>query len=376
MACNTCKKKTEDCGCKATSITIDSICNPIDCGSEECSESFAAQCILYTGEDIICDTTTVVTSGDSVAQSLANIVQFFCDRNDPTINEDILCGVDVVVTAGTSLLDALVDLNNYFCSAIDTLTLFASTNSSRIGTVDPFNPLCTDYAHTITYLDSLGGTIATTNFNTRTCEPLLIEDEGVLLPARDTLNFTGSGVTATDTGTKIEVSIPAPTTYGLFAQTADSTPITNTTTPGTLIGPGEGGLTVPANTFQVGDSFRGEMFGNINARNNDTITIRVKFNGLTVLTLGPVIMPAVTFRKFLIETYFTIRTIGATGTVLTGIKYQHESDAADKFNGHATTQEITFDTTVSNTLDIEVEWSAADILNSISSQTFTLTKTY
>jgi hypothetical protein len=221
MACNTCKKKTEDCGCKATSITIDSICNPIDCGSEECSESFAAQCILYTGEDIICDTTTVVTSGDSVAQSLANIVQFFCDRNDPTINEDILCGVDVVVTAGTSLLDALVDLNNYFCNAIDTLTLFASTNSSRIGTVDPFNPLCTDYAHTITYLDSLGGTIATTNFNTRTCESLFIEDEGVLLTARDTLNFTGTGITATDTGSKIEVNVPGPTTYGLFAQTAD-----------------------------------------------------------------------------------------------------------------------------------------------------------
>ena len=118
------------------------------------------------------------------------------------------------------------------------------------------------------------------------------------------------------------------------------------------------------------------MFGNISARNNDTITIRVKFDGLTVLTLGPVTMPAVTFKKFLVETYFTIRTIGATGTVLTGIKFQHESDAADKFNGHATAGDVTFDTTVSNTLDVEVEWSAADLSNSISSQTFTLTKTY
>jgi hypothetical protein len=190
------------------------------------------------------------------------------------------------------------------------------------------------------------------------------------------ISSSSLAITQQDGCINIECGDCAPTTYGLFAQTADSTPIANTVTPGTLIGSGVGGLTVPANTFQVGDSFRGEMFGNINARNNDTITIRVKFNGASVLTLGPVTMPAVTFRKFLIETYFTIRTIGATGTVLTGIKYQHESDAADKFNGHATTQEITFDTTIDNVLDIEVEWSAADPLNSISSQTFTLTKTY
>jgi hypothetical protein len=190
------------------------------------------------------------------------------------------------------------------------------------------------------------------------------------------ISSSSLAITQQDGCINIECGDCAPTTYGLFAQTADSTPIANTVTPGTLIGSGVGGLTVPANTFQVGDSFRGEMFGNINARNNDTITIRVKFNGASVLTLGPVTMPAVTFRKFLIETYFTIRTIGATGTVLTGIKYQHESDAADKFNGHATTQEITFDTTIDNVLDIEVEWSAADPLNSISSQAFTLTKTY
>jgi hypothetical protein len=378
MACNTCNKKTEDCGCKATSVSIDSICNPIDCGSQECSESFPAECILYTGDDIICDATatTIVTSGDSIAQSLANIVTYFCDGNAPDVPADIDCGVDTVVQAGTSVVDALPLIVTYFCDAIDNLVLFASTTSNRIGTVDPSNPLCTDYEHTITYLDSLGVVIATTTFNTRTCEPLLIEDEGVLLTARDTLNFTGTGITATDTGTEIEVNVPGPTTYGLFAQTADSAAIFNTTTPGTLIGAGVGSLTVPADTFQIGDSFRGEMFGNLLARNNDSVTIRIKFNAVTVLTLGPILMPSVTSKKFLIETYFTVRTIGATGTVLTGLKFQHESDAADKFNGHATTDEIAFDTTTSNTLDIELEWSAADILNSITSQTFTLTKTY
>lgn len=78
MACTKCNKN-EDCGCKASSVTINSICNPIDCGTEECSESFPAQCILYTGQDIICDESTIITSGDSVAQGLANIIKYFCD---------------------------------------------------------------------------------------------------------------------------------------------------------------------------------------------------------------------------------------------------------------------------------------------------------
>ena len=116
MACNTCNKKTEDCGCKATSVSIDSICNPIDCGSQECSESFPAECILYTGDDIICDATTIVTSGDSVAQSLANIVQYFCDGNAPDVPTDIVCGATTIVPSGTTIVDALPLIVTYFCN--------------------------------------------------------------------------------------------------------------------------------------------------------------------------------------------------------------------------------------------------------------------
>ncbi len=45
-------------------------------------------------------------------------------------------------------------------------------------------------------------------------------------------------------------------TQGLFAQTGNSTIISGTTVESTLINGGVGTLSVPANGFQVGDSFR------------------------------------------------------------------------------------------------------------------------
>lgn len=100
MACTKCNKN-EDCGCKATSVTINSICNPIDCGTEECSESFPAQCVIYTGEDIICDESTIITSGDSVAQGLANIIQYFCDAIDNTGQSIVIGGNNIDVNSVT-----------------------------------------------------------------------------------------------------------------------------------------------------------------------------------------------------------------------------------------------------------------------------------
>jgi len=366
------------CGCKTDYLTTPDPCpTPDACPDEQpCSEVFDSQCLIYNGASIICGPDTVVETGDTVQDALAQITAYFCAGSAPDVPSDITCGVDTVVPAGTSVVDALPLIVTYFCDEVTDINN-QLINGSTVNFVDTLDLNgCTIRSFTIELLS--GATvIETINFATPAiCPRHIIEDEGTPLTERDTINFTGTGITATDTGTEIEVNVPGPTTYGLFAQTANSTPVANTTTPGTLIGTGVGSLTVPANTFQIGDSFRGEMFGNILARNNDSVTIRVKFNAVTVLTLGPILMPSVTSKKFLIETYFTIRTIGVGGTVLTGIKYQHESDAADKFNGHATTDEIVIDTTISNTLDIELEWSAADILNSITSQTFTLTKTY
>ncbi len=63
-------------------------------------------------------------------------------------------------------------------------------------------------------------------------------------------------------------AIPTSLNYGLFAQTANSAIITNTTTETSLINGGVGTLTVPANGFSVGDSFRAVFGGLVNANNN------------------------------------------------------------------------------------------------------------
>jgi len=376
MACTKCNKN-EDCGCKATSVTIDSICNPIDCGTEECSESFPAQCILYTGEDIICDETIVVTSGDSIAQSLANIVQFFCERTEPTVTADILCGEDVVVSTGTTIEDALNDINHYFCDSINSLNLFASTQSSRLGTVDVGNPLCADYLHTITYLDSLANVITTTQFNTRTCEPLLIEDEGVLLVPRTTIDFVGDGVTATDTGSKIEINVPG---FAKFAQTNASVPINDIgTIPASLIGNGQGNLIFPASTLFLGNSYRGKMSGLLTSTNTQGLNIFFTLNGITVATSGLIDMVVAISSRWSLDFDFTVRSLGGAGEIILSAIFKYQPVSATpviESEGLAFNATINVDTTIQNIFDIQASYNLIEDANSIQSQFFVLNKTF
>jgi hypothetical protein len=59
-------------------------------------------------------------------------------------------------------------------------------------------------------------------------------------------------------------NLPSPN-YGLYAQTANSVPITNTIVETSLVNGGVGTLSVPANGFQVGDSYRAIFGGFMNA---------------------------------------------------------------------------------------------------------------
>tara|TARA_R110000868_G_scaffold5681_6_gene33623 strand:- start:19048 stop:19782 length:735 start_codon:yes stop_codon:yes gene_type:complete len=95
MSCTNCNKTPDNCGCEQKALHISQICNPINCPVEECSESLSAGCIIYTGDDLICDTTVLATSGDTVAQIMANIAAYFCiylnrvlnGIADPTVND-------------------------------------------------------------------------------------------------------------------------------------------------------------------------------------------------------------------------------------------------------------------------------------------------
>jgi hypothetical protein len=167
---------------------------------------------------------------------------------------------------------------------------------------------------------------------------------------------------------------------GLFAQTALGTLITNTTVETSLIGTGVGSLTVPANAFQVGDSFTAKMCGYLSCANNETIHIRVKSDGITIADAGIFQMKIATNKYFELTLDFTITKIGAAGVaeLFTNGQYSYNHNAAGELSGNnfALVSNTVFDTTVVNALSITAEWGLANTANKIQSQNCVLTKVY
>jgi hypothetical protein len=173
---------------------------------------------------------------------------------------------------------------------------------------------------------------------------------------------------------------PYTITGGLYAQTANSTPITNTVVETSLINGGVGSLSVPANFFKVGDSFRVVTAGVLNAANNQTIRIRVKAGSIILLDSGTQAITNITNDVFSLNVDFTIRQLGAAGVAsivsLGTFHYAKTSNASVQGFAFNQVNSTTFDTTISNTLDITVQWGAANTGNSIYSDIFILNKTY
>lgn len=190
-----------------------------------------------------------------------------------------------------------------------------------------------------------------------------------------------SGTSGTSGSSGISPTLPVSLNYGLFSQTGNSTIITNTTVESSLINGGVGTLTVPANGFSIGDSFRAIMGGAMNAGNNQTIRIRVKAGSIVLLDSGPQNLGSSVINDvWSLNVDFTIRQIGTAGVAsivsLGSFHYTKTNNASVQGFGFNTVNNTTFDTTVSNTLDITVEWGAANTGNNIYSDVFMLNKIY
>jgi hypothetical protein len=169
-------------------------------------------------------------------------------------------------------------------------------------------------------------------------------------------------------------------TGGLFAQTGNSTPVTATTATQTLIDGGVGTLSVPANGFKVGDSFRVDMGGVMSAKNNDTLRIGLTSGAVDLAQSALMVMPAITNQVWHMSVNFTVRAIGAAGTaeLVTLAQFHILKVASGTQQGFAwnTVNNTTFDTTTGNTLNIVAKWSSNSALNSIYSDIFVLNKIY
>ena len=176
-------------------------------------------------------------------------------------------------------------------------------------------------------------------------------------------------------------SNPLGYTRGLFAQTANSTIITNTTVETTLINGGVGSLSIPANGFSVGDSFRAVFGGVMNADNNQTLRIRVVVGGVILLdSLAQNLGASVVNDVWSLNIDFTIRTIGGPGVAsivtLGSFHYTKTNNATVQGFGFNTVNNTTFNTTIPTTLDVTAQWGAASTGNNIYSDIFILNKTY
>jgi hypothetical protein len=169
-------------------------------------------------------------------------------------------------------------------------------------------------------------------------------------------------------------------TNGLYAQTALGTVIANTTVETSLVGVGVGTLSVPANAFQIGDSFTIKLCGKLSCANNETIHIKLKSNGIVIADAGIFQMKISTNKYFELVADFTITKLGAAGVaeLFVNGQYSYNQNANTQLDGvnFALISNTTFDTTIANALTITAQWGLANASNSIQSQNFVLTKVY
>ena len=167
---------------------------------------------------------------------------------------------------------------------------------------------------------------------------------------------------------------------GLFAQTGNSVPITGTTVETTLINGGVGTLSVPANGFSVGDSFRGDFGGVLNSANNQTIRIRIKSGSVVFVDSGLQNITNITNNIWSLSIDFTIRQTGPAGTasIVTLATFNYAKTVNGTVEGFSfnSINNTTFDTTINNTLDVTVQWGSNNAGNSIYSDIFVLNKIY
>ena len=166
--------------------------------------------------------------------------------------------------------------------------------------------------------------------------------------------------------------------YGLYSQTVVSATI-NTVGEQSIVGSGKGSLTVPASTFLRGDSYHGKIGGLINATGGGSrseIIIKIKTGTTILATTGIFDLDTATNQGWECELDFTIASVGATGSICTNGNFAYTKDGNRSVFGYIFQDVQPIDTTVSNTLDITVEWNVLNAGDDIYSANFVVYKTY
>jgi len=167
--------------------------------------------------------------------------------------------------------------------------------------------------------------------------------------------------------------------YGLYSQTGETANISGTTEQ-TIIGPGVGTLTVPANGFTAGDTFKATIRGHLSNGNND-FRIRV-YSDSAILTDTGFINYNTSGEEVLmdIDLDFVITSIGGAGVgeILSKGKIRTIKNSNFTVNGYSfeTHNTTTFNTTIENVLNVTIEFDTTSSDTYVYTDFFTLTKVY
>lgn len=165
---------------------------------------------------------------------------------------------------------------------------------------------------------------------------------------------------------------------GNYAQTVQSATI-NTTGEQSIVGVGVGSLAIPADAFVVGDSFHAKIGGVLNATGGggrSEIIVNIKAGATVLASTGVFDLDNANNQGWECELDFTIAAIGSTGTICTNGNFAYVKDNDRKVSGYIFQDVQSIDTTVSNTLDITVEWNVLNGGDDIYSANFVLYKVY
>ena len=109
---------------------------PIGCPTPEpCSEVMDAQCVVYTGANILCDTDIVVTTNDTVAEAIESVVDYFCNNTPAPVPDYTYEIGQYVASRGGVIFHRYLDGSNENYLVIDTTDISSSSFWSNIDNV-------------------------------------------------------------------------------------------------------------------------------------------------------------------------------------------------------------------------------------------------
>ncbi len=144
---------------------------------------------------------------------------------------------------------------------------------------------------------------------------------------------------------------------------SEAVTVASTASETTVVGTGEGSLTIQKNSAAVGKTFRVKATGYYSNTGTPTLTLKLKAGSTVLVSTGAITTAtSASNRVFNYEAIVTVYTIGASGTVLGQCDF---ADNASTIALTATTAAVTVDSTANQTLNVTAQWSASSASNTL-----------